>query len=54
MKLPDELVDYIILHELTHTRVKNHKPEFWGELDSITNGKAKVFAKNLKHFRTGV
>ena len=30
--LPDELRDYIILHELAHTKVKNHQQEFWAEL----------------------
>jgi len=30
--LPDELRDYIILHELVHTRVKNHGPDFWQEM----------------------
>lgn len=30
--LPSDLTDYIILHELVHTRVKNHGPEFWREL----------------------
>lgn len=30
--LPDELRDYILLHELAHTKVKNHQKEFWAEL----------------------
>lgn len=30
--LPELLCDYIILHELVHTRVKNHGPHFWDEL----------------------
>lgn len=30
--LPDELRDFIILHELVHTRVKNHGKDFWAEL----------------------
>lgn len=27
--LPQDLIDYVILHELTHTKVKNHGRDFW-------------------------
>jgi len=29
MMLPDELIDYIIVHELAHIRYKNHGKDFW-------------------------
>lgn len=33
--LPGVLIDYIILHELTHTRVRNHGRQFWEELAKV-------------------
>lgn len=40
--LTDELRDYIILHELVHTKIKNHSKEFWNELGNfIPNPKAQ-------------
>ena len=33
--LPDNLIDYILLHELVHTRVKNHSINFWNELETV-------------------
>ncbi len=47
IRLPKELMDYVILHELTHTRVKNHSNDFWGELGRYT-GNGKVMAKRLR------
>ena len=41
--LPPELFDYVILHELVHTRIHNHSRKFWSELDKyMGNGKAKA------------
>jgi predicted metal-dependent hydrolase len=31
--LPPDLADYVILHELVHTRVRGHGRGFWGELE---------------------
>lgn len=50
MTLPDHLIDFILLHELAHTRVKNHSPEFWKFLDNISNGQARKLTKELKMF----
>ena len=35
LHLPDNLIDYILLHELVHTRVKNHGINFWNELETV-------------------
>jgi predicted metal-dependent hydrolase len=41
--LPEDLVDYVILHELAHTRVKNHSSRFWELMNRLVgNGKAKA------------
>ncbi|MFC2004633.1 M48 family metallopeptidase, partial [Chloroflexota bacterium] len=45
--LPKELIDYVMLHELVHTRIHNHSKEFWTELDRHT-GNGKVMAKQLR------
>jgi predicted metal-dependent hydrolase len=32
MQLPWHLIDYVLLHELTHTRIMQHGQPFWNEL----------------------
>ncbi|MDD3150706.1 MAG: SprT family zinc-dependent metalloprotease [Candidatus Gastranaerophilales bacterium] len=49
MDLPDELIDYVILHELTHTIEKNHGISFWKKLENILP-ETKELNKNLKKF----
>ena len=48
VQLPPSLSDYVMLHELCHTRIKNHGAPFWMLLNSVTEGKAKEYAKELR------
>ena len=48
MILPEHLREFIILHELCHTRHHDHSAEFHALLDSLVGGKEKAFNRELK------
>jgi predicted metal-dependent hydrolase len=47
--LPAELRDLVLLHELIHTRIKNHGPEFWAELERLAGG-AQEKTRRLRQY----
>jgi predicted metal-dependent hydrolase len=49
VQLSDELVDYVILHELAHTIKKDHSKAFWAEMDKLV-GNGKKMSKRLKNY----
>ncbi len=49
MTLPNDLIDYVLLHELNHTRHMDHSREFWADLEKICPG-AKRKRTYLRQF----
>lgn len=52
MRFDDWLIDYIILHELLHTRIRNHSQLFWKKLTAIypATPTARIFLKSVKPY----
>tara|TARA_B110000037_G_scaffold88811_1_gene105147 strand:+ start:404 stop:1114 length:711 start_codon:yes stop_codon:yes gene_type:complete len=49
MRISNELIDYVILHELVHTKVKNHSSKFWETLEKHCPN-SKILDKELKKY----
>jgi len=53
IRLPEELMDYVILHELAHIRFKNHSNDFWAELNRLV-GNGKGMTSRLREYGLGL
>lgn len=51
MFLPEDLVRYVICHELAHLTHMNHSPQFHALCDQYTGGKEKELEQKLRQFR---
>lgn len=53
MKLPFDMIDYVIIHELSHTKQMNHSQQFWA-LVGDADPKYKMHRKALKNYSPSI
>jgi hypothetical protein len=47
---PSKIIDYVLLHELVHARIKNHTQAFWAELNMFVEN-AKEMSKKMNEYK---
>lgn len=53
MNLPHHLIDYVIIHELCHTRQMNHSSNFWQEVEKYCPD-YKKYIQEIKQFSPSI
>ncbi|HVC36076.1 MAG TPA: YgjP-like metallopeptidase domain-containing protein [Candidatus Dormibacteraeota bacterium] len=53
MQLPWTHIDYVILHELTHTKILKHGPLFWRELEKVSP-KAQILRQAIRSHQPAI
>jgi predicted metal-dependent hydrolase len=53
IQLPPQVIDYVLLHELNHTKNLNHSRKFWDDLTNIFPDLHKV-KKELKSYNPSI
>lgn len=53
MQLPWQVIDYVLLHELTHTKYLNHSSDFWTHMEGLLPG-YKAIKRELRNFKPAV
>ncbi|MGH7241254.1 MAG: M48 family metallopeptidase [Candidatus Saccharimonadales bacterium] len=51
MQLPWHLIDYVLLHELTHTKVMRHGPPFWAAMEQV-EPRTQVLRREIRAYKT--
>lgn len=51
MQLPWHCIDYVVLHELVHTKILKHGPEFWKSMEEVLPSLKQV-RKEMRKYQT--
>lgn len=53
MQLPWHLIDYVLLHELMHTRIMEHGPRFWRAMEALLPD-IQTLRKEIRAYKTTI
>ena len=50
MMIEDKIIDYVVVHELSHIKEHNHSKKFWNEVEKLVPD-YKVLREKLKNIK---